>query len=72
MRKITHAVVGPMPKHLFDAMPKVTVTFADGTKKVLFDFYPDEISFAPSEFVGLTVSEAHDLKHKKDVAYLRS
>jgi len=48
MRKITHAVVGPMPKHLFDAMPKVTVTFADGTKKVLFDFYPSRSPRASS------------------------
>ena len=55
----------------FDPMPKVTVTFADGEVKELFSFYPDEISFTESEFIGLTEAEAHELRHRKDVAYLR-
>ncbi len=63
---IKSAVVGPMPKGLFDSMPKVTATFEDGTSKVLFEFYPDEISFAPEEFVGLTEEEACALKGQKD------
>ena len=61
----------PMPQGMFDPMPKVTATFEDGTTKELFTFYPDEISFQPSEFVGLTQEEAMDLRHKKDVAYIR-
>jgi hypothetical protein len=56
----------------FDAMPSVTVTFDDGTTKTLFTFYPDELSFAESEFIGLTEGEARQLRFKKDVAYLRS
>jgi len=70
--KIKSATISPMPKSMFDRMPTVTVTLEDGSKKVLFDYYPDEISFTQSEFVGLTVSEAHALKQRKDVEYLRS
>ena len=76
MQKIVSAVVGPMPRPMpegmFDDMPKVTATFEDGTTKELFTFYPDELSFRASEFVGLTEQEAHDLFSKKDVAYIRS
>ena len=70
--KITACTIGPYPKELFDPMPKVTVTFADGSKKELFSFYPDELHFAESEFIGLTVTEAYALRQRKDVAYLRS
>jgi hypothetical protein len=52
-------------------MPKVAVTFEDGTSKDLFSFYPDEISFSESEFIGLTEEEARKLRHDRDVAYLR-
>ena len=40
--------------------------------KVLFDFYPDELSFSKEEFIGLTEKEAEELFHKKDIAYLQS
>ena len=70
--KIKSATISEMPKKLFDPMPKVTATLEDDSVVELFSFYPDEISFTPDEFVGLTVSEAHSLRHKKDVAYLRS
>jgi hypothetical protein len=70
--KIIAATIGPMPKSFCDPMPKVTVKFEDGTEKVLFSFYPDEISFRAEEFVGLTEQEARTLRHKRDVAYLRS
>lgn len=50
----------------------VTVEFEDGTKKELFRFYPDEISFSPSEFIGLTEEQARKLRFDKDIAYLRS
>jgi hypothetical protein len=62
----------PMPQGMFDDMPNVTVTFEDGTTKKLFTFYPDEVSFSASEFVGLTEREAYDLFKKKDVAYIQS
>jgi hypothetical protein len=53
-------------------MPEVFVTLENGVETRLFSFYPDEISFASAEFVGLTEAEAHQLRHKKDIAYLRS
>ena len=62
----------PMPLGMFDPMPEVIATFEDGSIKTLFAFYPDEVSFRESEFVGLTEEEAHSLFQKKDTAYLRS
>jgi hypothetical protein len=53
-------------------MPEVKATFDDGETRVLFSYYPDEISFTPREFIGLTRGEAMALRHKKDVAYLQS
>jgi hypothetical protein len=53
-------------------MPTITVTFEDGKVKELFSFYPDEIYFSESEFIGLTEEEARALRHEKDIAYLRS
>lgn len=69
---ITKCSIGPMPNGITDPMPKVHVTFDDGTDKDLFEYYPDEISFSEREFIGLTETAAYDLRHKKDVAYLRS
>ena len=62
----------PMPDGMFDPMPEVIATFEDGTTKNLFSFYPDEVSFRASEFIGLTEEEAHSLFQQKDTAYLRS
>ena len=70
--KITACTIGPYPKDMFDPMPKVVVTFGDGSKKELFSFYPDELSFSDVEFIGLTESQAYELRHRKDVTYLRS
>jgi len=69
---IIKATIGPMPQGLFDPMPQVTVTYSDGNTETLFSFYPDEISFSPSEFVGLTRDQALELRHRKDVAWLQS
>jgi hypothetical protein len=62
----------PKPLGFFDQMPVVHVTFDDGTQKDLFSFYPDEIQFGEGELVGLTETEARELRRTKDVAYLRS
>jgi hypothetical protein len=62
----------PMPEGMFDPMPEVVATFEDGSTKRLFSFFPDEVSFQPSEFAGLTEAEAHSLFQRKDTAYLRS
>mgnify|MGYP003150339075 CR=1 FL=1 len=40
--------------------------------ELLFDYYPDEISFTPDEFIGLTAKEARTVKFEKDKAYLQS
>ena len=62
----------PMPHGMFDPMPEVVATFEDGSSKSLFSFYPDEISFQASEFIGLTEPEAKSLFHRKDVSFLKS
>ena len=61
-----------MPKSLFDPMPKVIVTMDNGATHDLFEYYPDEISFTPSEFIGLTLDEARNLKRQKELKYLQS
>jgi hypothetical protein len=62
----------PMPLGMFDPMPEVIATFEDGSTKALFTFYPDEVSFRPDEFIGLTEEDAHSLFQQKDTSYLRS
>jgi hypothetical protein len=70
--KITACTIGPYPKSFFDPMPMIHVKFEDGSEKDLFEFYPDEISFNSSEFIGLTEEQARHLKFKKDRDYLKS
>ncbi len=69
---ITTANITAMPKTIFDDMPKIIATFSNGEVKTLFSFYPDEISFTASEFIGLTERQAVNLKYKKDLHYIRS
>lgn len=70
--KITHARITAMPTQILDPMPQVMVRVEEGEEVLLFEYYPDEISFQASDFIGLTLQEAHDLKRKKDVNYLQS
>jgi hypothetical protein len=74
--KITSAIITamprPMPHGMFDPMPEVIATFEDGSSKSLFSFYPDEVLFRASEFIGLTEDEARSLFHRKDVSFLQS
>ena len=51
---------------------KIFATFSDNSEEFLFSYFDDEIYFDESELIGLTEEEAHDLFHRKDVAYLRS
>jgi hypothetical protein len=60
------------PKSFFDPLPKVIITLDNGTEECVFDYYPDEISFTPSEFVGLTIEECRHLKFKKDKHFLQN
>lgn len=70
--KITSARITAMPKDFFDPMPQVFVTLENGKEEFLFEYYPDEISFSPNEFVGLTMDEARHLKFQKDKNFLQS
>src|SRR4051794_7995756 len=73
MKKIVSATIAPMPTGFTDfRLPKVTATFKGGEAKELFYFYPDELSFEESEFIGLTEREAHELFTKKNIANLRN
>lgn len=62
----------PMPEGMNDKMPEVKVRFDNGEVKTLYEFFPDEISFVSSEFIGLTEKMALDLKFEKDKYYLQS
>lgn len=68
--RIVSATISKMPDDISDPLPQVTATFDDGSVKTLFTYFPDEISFLPNEFVGLTEEEAKALKAKKDARYL--
>ena len=65
-RKIASAVItkgpGPLPGGVFDQAPRVIATLDDGSELELFSFCAQERSFAPADFVGLTVEEARALK----------
>lgn len=51
----------------------ISIKCDDGSViKRLYSYYPDELHFSESEFIGLTVEQACDLIKGKDVAYLRS
>jgi hypothetical protein len=67
---IVSVIISPIPVEISDPLPVITATFSDGAVKRLFSYFPDEISFLPSEFVGLTEEEASQLKGKKDRVYL--
>lgn len=70
--KIKSARITAQPISLGDPMPQVYVTLEDGIEQPLYEYYPDEISFSPDEFVGLTVKEAITLKFEKDKYYLKN
>ena len=70
--KVISSRITEQPKSLFDPMPQVWVTMENGQEEFLFDYYPDEISFTPNEFVGLTIEECRHIKFVKDKKYLTS
>jgi hypothetical protein len=70
--KIVSARITPISRDRFGPLPEVFATLDDGREVRLFDYYPDELSFSESEFVGLTETEGRRLKVTKDAAYLRS
>jgi hypothetical protein len=71
---ITEVRITAYPRKLLDPTPQVLVKYSDesNVEKLLFEFYPDEISFLAKEFLGLTEAQAKELKYQKDKAYLLS
>lgn len=69
--RITAARIAGLPQQMFGPNPEVIAT-VDGVEVKLFDYYSDEISFTPEEFLGLTVEEGRALKQRKDKDYLQS
>ena len=70
--KIVKARITEQPKCWTDPLPEVHITLEDGTEKLLYSYFPDELSFTAEEFEGLTEEEATRLKYDRDVAWLRS
>ena len=70
--KIISARITAMPKSFFDPMPKVYITLENEVEEFLYEYYPDEISFTTSQFIGLTKDEAIHLKFVKDKRFLQS
>lgn len=50
----------------------VRVRFDNGFTSDLLSYFPDELSFSPSDFIGRTGPEAAEMYYRRDVAYLRS
>jgi hypothetical protein len=71
--KIVECEITAMPKRLSDPMPQVKVRFEgqDGWL-TLFSYFPDELQFSESEFIGLTHAQALKLYSDRDLAYLKS
>jgi hypothetical protein len=69
--RIESVTISTIPREPWDPLPVVTATFSDGVVKQLFSYFPDEISFLPDEFIGMTEDEARELKAKKDSVYLK-
>ena len=66
VRRIVSVIItpgpSPLPGGVFDQAPRVIATLDDGREVELFSFYEHERSFAPGQFVGLTVDEGRRLK----------
>lgn len=71
-KKVVSCRITEQPKDFFDPIPQVFVTLENESEQFLFDYYPDEISFTPNEFIGLTINECRHLKFVKDKKYLTS
>jgi hypothetical protein len=70
--RIVKVRITELPKKLGDPLPEIWITLSDGVEKLLFRYYPDEISFTERELVGLTEEEAKLLKFGRDRAFLQS
>lgn len=62
----------PFPLGVTDPLSMVKIQLNTGEQMILFDFYPDELSFSESDFIGLTIDLARRLKFEKEIYNLRS
>ena len=69
---MTELTIASVSREVFMGYATLTATMSDGSTSRLFGYYTDELSFDTRELVGLTVEQACHLRHKRDVAYLRS
>ena len=69
--QIIKSIVFQPSEHRYGNMEAVATT-EDRDDQFVFAWFDDELSFKPEELIGLTISEARDLKQLKDIAYLRS
>ncbi|WP_148231976.1 hypothetical protein [Deinococcus proteolyticus] len=60
------------PRQSFLDMGRVEATFEDGSTAVVLEFYPDEVSYSPQEFIGKTREEVRAMHRAKDRAYFLS
>lgn len=60
--RIEYEMPRAKPAGFADPMPRIHATFDDGSRKELFDVYPNEIAFGEGELVGLTEEQARSLK----------
>lgn len=67
VRKITSVLFSEKPGD----KTTVLALFDDGNPKILFGFYPDELSFRESEFVGLSETQALNVFIQRDLEYLQ-
>ncbi len=61
-----------VPSRSWEVLQATVYVTIGGEERELFKYYDDELSFSAGEFLGLTQEQAHDLFHRRDVAYLRS
>jgi len=54
------------------SMCSVAATTERGIVRKICNYFPDELTFCESDFIGLTVDEADALYHKCDIEYLQS
>lgn len=72
MNKIVAARIEPSARFGDVAVVYIQTHGNEGDEEKLFSFFEDEISFSKKELIGLTLEQAHELYHAKDVAYLQS